>query len=29
LIHEDPEAYRARKEPPPQERAPDGSLYPR
>ncbi|HVC25957.1 MAG TPA: hypothetical protein VND23_09380 [Acidimicrobiales bacterium] len=29
LIHEDPETYRARKEKPPERRAPDGSLYPR
>ena len=29
LIHEDPEVYRARKAPPEERRAPDGSLYPR
>lgn len=29
LIHEDPEVYKARKQPPPEQRAPDGSLYPR
>ena len=29
LVHEDPEAYRARKQPLPERRAPDGSLYPR
>ncbi|MCU1494193.1 MAG: hypothetical protein JWO62_1957 [Acidimicrobiaceae bacterium] len=29
LIHEDPAAYKARKQPIPERRAPDGSLYPR
>jgi len=29
LIHEDPAAYKARKQPPPERHAPDGSLYPR
>lgn len=28
LIHEDPEEYKARKQAPPERRAPDGSLYP-